>query len=172
MKRILLLIPIIGLFLNANTIQAQSVDGAVRIGAQFAYGTDIESFGFGVRGDYAVTPYILLAPDFMYYFGRSEFGFDTNWFDINLNGNYLIEINNPDLIPYALAGLNVAITSLKCDERLGQFCTEVNSTKLGLNIGGGMDYYVGMLVLFGELRVVIGDASQVVIATGVKFPLN
>jgi len=172
MKKFCFTILIGTLFFGLEPASAQSVDGAVRIGAHLGYGTDIESFGIGARGDYAVSPSILIAPDFMYYFGKSDFGFETNWFDINLNGNYLIEINNPDLVPYALAGLNVAVTSLKCDEILGALCNESNNTEIGLNLGGGMDYTVGMLILFSELRVVIGEASQVVIATGVKFPLN
>ena len=172
MKKILFVLAITSVFSGLKGVHAQSVDGAVRIGAQVGYGTDIESFGIGARGDYAISPSILLAPDFMYYFGRSDFGFETNWFDINLNGNYLIEINNPDLVPYALAGLNVAVTSLKCNEILGTLCNETDNTEIGLNLGGGMDYSVGTFILFSELRVVIGGASQVVIATGIKFPLN
>jgi outer membrane protein X len=159
-------------FLITCKLQAQTVDGAIRIGGHLGYGTDIESLGIGVRGDYAVTPSILIAPDFMYFFGDDDFGIDIGWWDINLNGNYLVQINNPDLMPYALAGLNVANTSIDCNGILGSICEDSNNTELGFNLGGGVDYTVGMVVLFGELRVVLGKADQLVFMGGIKYPLN
>ena len=35
-----------------------------------------------------------------------------------------------------------------------------------------MDYFVGRMIVFGELRGVLGKADQLVFITGVKFPLN
>lgn len=172
MKRILFAMLTSSLIMGLEYTQAQSVDGAIRVGGHLGYGSDIESFGIGARGDYAVTQNILLAPDFMYFFGDDDFGIDINWFDINLNGNYLIEINNPDLIPYALGGLNIAITSLDCNDILASICEDRSNTEIGLNVGGGLDYLMGKLVLFGELRVVLGNADQLVLMGGIKYPLN
>ena len=98
MKRIFFVMLIGSLLFGLENAQAQAVDGAFRVGGHMGYGTSIESFGIGARGDYAVSPSILIAPDFMYFFGKNDF-VDVNWFDINFNGNYLIEINNPDLVP-------------------------------------------------------------------------
>lgn len=171
MRRIFFVMLIGSLFFGLENAQAQAVDGAFRVGGHLGYGTSIESFGIGVRGDYAVSPSILIAPDFMYFFGKNDF-VDVNWFDINFNGNYLIEINNPDLVPYALAGLNIAVTSLDCNNLPGSVCEDSSNTELGFNIGGGMDYFVGRMIVFGELRGVLGKADQLVFITGVKFPLN
>jgi outer membrane protein X len=171
MKRIFFAMLLSSLFFDLEHAQAQSIDGAIRVGGHMGYGTSIETFGIGLRGDYAVTTSILIAPDFMYFFGKNDF-VDVNWFDINLNGHYLIEINNPDLVPYALGGLNIAITSLDCNNLPGSICEESSDTDIGLNIGGGMDYSVGRMTMFGELRLVVGQADQLVFIAGVKFPLN
>jgi outer membrane protein X len=177
MKRVFILTALIAVVLMAVTPQylsAQTTKGAMRIGAQLGYGTEIESLGIGARFDYAITEQILLAPDLMYFFGKSESNFDLSWFDINLNGNYLFDIGNAEITPYALAGLNFGILSVDYDYPSGIPGTpgDTSSTEIGLNIGGGADFLVGTLTLFGEIRYVLGDADQLVIAAGAKFPIN
>ena len=172
MNRICLMTLLGWLVLNVISTQAQSVDGAIRVGGFLGYGTNSESLGIGIRGDYAVTHNMLIAPDFLYFFGDNDFGIETGWWDINLNGNYLIELNNPDLIPYVLAGLNVASISVDCNHILESVCNHRNDTDLGFNVGGGVDYMVGNIIWFSELRLVLGKADQLVIMTGLKFPLN
>ncbi|GJM28343.1 MAG: hypothetical protein DHS20C17_09780 [Cyclobacteriaceae bacterium] len=143
----------------------------MRIGAQLGYGSGIESLGIGARFDYAITDAILLAPDLMYFFGKSEGSVDLSWFDINLNGNYLFETNNPDIIPYVLAGINIGIFNTSIDD-FGFGSYGASGTKIGLNLGGGADFLVGTLVVFGEMRYAISSLDQFVIQGGVKFPLN
>ncbi len=159
-------------FGTATDLKAQASEGAMRVGGQLGFGTSIESLGIGARFDYAVTDQILLAPDLMYFFGKSESGIDFDWFDINLNGNYLFDIGNPNIIPYALAGLNFAILSSDYDGSGSPIDVSSSSTEVGLNLGGGADFPLGTLTAFGELRFVLGDADQLVIAGGVKFPIN
>ena len=156
----------------STDLNAQTSEGAMRVGAQLGYGTEIESLGIGARFDYAITDQILLAPDLMYFFGKSEGSLDYNWFDINLNGNYLFDIGNSTIVPYALAGLNFAIVSVDYDVGIGPGDGDSSSTEIGFNLGGGADFAVGTLTVFGELRFVLGDADQLVIAGGVKFPIN
>ena len=169
--RIILLLSVIAI--TAQTpVWAQLDQGTFRLGGQAGIGTDIESFGIGLRGDYALMPKLLIAADFMYFFGDDDFGIEVDWFDINFNGNYLIELNNPNLVPYVLGGVNIARTSVSCDGALAPLCDDFSETNLGLNLGGGTDFMLGSIALFGELRVTLGDASQVVIAGGVKLPLN
>jgi outer membrane protein X len=158
------------LFVVHNT-QAQATKGDMRLGGQLGYGTEIESLGIGARFDYAITDQILLAPDLMYFFGKSEGSVDFSWFDINLNGNYLFDTGNPDITPYVLAGLNIAILSVSVDGFSG-FGGFGSGTQIGFNIGGGADFVVGTITVFGELRYVLSSADQLVIAGGVKFPLN
>ncbi len=154
----------------SQNLLAQTEKGAMRAGGGLAFGTEIESLGIQGRFDYAITEQILLAPDLTYFFGKSEGSIDLNWFDINLNGNYLFDTGNPDIIPYALAGLNFAIVSASYDG-FGDF-GDSSSTEIGLNLGGGADFIVGTIIIFGELRYAISSADQLVIAGGVKFPLN
>ena len=175
MKKTYLLAALIlgGLVLALPTdLQAQTSQGAMRVGAQLGYGTEIESLGIGGRFDYALTDQILLAPDLMYFFGKSEGSVDFSWFDINLNGNYLFDIGNADIVPYALAGLNFAIVSVDYDTGGSPIDGDSSSTEIGFNLGGGADFAVGTLTVFGELRFVLGDADQLVLAGGVKFPIN
>jgi hypothetical protein len=107
----------------------------------------------------------------MYYFGSSEGSVDLNWFDINLNGNYLFDTGNSDIVPYVLAGVNFAIISVSV-EGFGGFGGFGSGTNIGLNMGGGVDFVVNTFFVFGELRYVLSSADQLVIAGGVKFPLN
>lgn len=161
------------LALTAQTpLLAQLDGGTFRLGGQVGLGTEIESFGLGVRGDYALTPKFLLATDFMYFFGDEDFGIEHNWFDVNFNANYLIELRNKNLYPYLLGGLNLARTAVKCEGVLSALCDEFSETDTGFNLGGGLDIMVGSLALFGELRVTLGNADQVVLAGGIKLPLN
>ncbi len=157
---------------SQTTLLSQHESGTFRLGAQLGIGTEIESFGIGVRGDYALTPKFLLGTDFMYFFGDEDFGIEHNWFDVNFNANYLIEIRNPDLVPYVLGGLNIARTSVKCEGALGSLCDDYSETDIGFNLGGGMEFLLGSIALFGEVRVTLGDLDQVVLAGGVKLPLN
>jgi outer membrane protein X len=171
MKNVKFMFTAFSLFFLINHTQAQTTKGDTRIGGQLGYGTGIESIGIGARFDYAITDQILLAPDLMYYFGSSEGSVDLNWFDINLNGNYLFDTGNSDIIPYVLAGVNFAIISVSV-EGFGGFGGFGSGTNIGLNMGGGVDFVVNTFFVFGELRYVLSSADQLVIAGGVKFPLN
>jgi len=164
------LLPVVLIAGIPQYLSAQTTEGTMRIGGQLGFGTEIESLGIGARFDYAITDQILLAPDLMYFFGSSEEDYDFNWFDINLNGNYLFNTENPDIIPYALAGFNIAILSVDYDNPL--IDEDSDNTEIGFNLGGGVDFLVGNLFVFGELRYVLSSADQLVIAGGVKFPIN
>lgn len=162
-----------GFMFSSNLAWAQYDHGTFRIGGQFGFGSDIESFGMGVRVDYALTSKFLLAPDFMYYFGDDDFGIEVNWYDINLNANYMIELNNPNIVPYVLGGFNIAKTSVSCEGALGSVCEDFSDVETGFNLGGGVDFILtGSLALFGELRAVIGGADQLVLGVGIKLPIN
>ncbi len=170
MKKILIITTLVmtSIFFGSQDILAQG-QGTVRLGGGLAYGTEIESIGIQVRGDYAITDNILLAPDIIYFFPDSDFGIDVNWFEINLNGNYLFQTNNPDVVPYALAGFNIAIVSVDFGGITG--FSDANDTEVGFNLGGGADFLVGAVIVFGELRYALGN-DQLVLAGGVKIPIN
>ncbi len=162
---------VVSLFIGIQSVQAQGGQGQVRLGGGLVFGTEIESLGLQFRGDYAITDNILIAPDFVYFFPDSDFGIDFNWFDININGNYLFEVSNPDVIPYALAGFNIAIVSFDLNNIMIPGLTDDTETEVGFNLGGGADFLVGVVVIFGEIRYAIGN-DQLVIGGGAKIPLN
>jgi len=143
----------------------------MRLGGQLAFGTEIESLGIGANFDYAITDVILLAPSLVYFFGKSEGEIDWSLFEVNLNGNYLFATGNSNIIPYALAGINLSFWSVNY-EGFGNFGGLGNDTNIGLNLGGGADFVVNTFFVFGELRYVISSSDQLVIVGGVKFPLG
>lgn len=170
--RSLFLLVICGMFFFQTPIWAQVEGGTFRLGGQVGLGTEIESFGMGIRVDYALASKFLLASDFMYYFGDDDFGIEVDWWDLNFNANYLIEINNPDVVPYVLGGLNIARSAVSCGGALGPICEDFSETNLGFNVGGGVDFFLASIALFGEMRYAISDANQLVLAGGIKLPLN
>lgn len=173
MKKIFLTTAMVAcaLFFGAQNIQAQTQQGQWRLGGGLVFGTEIESLGLQFRGDYAITDQFLIAPDIVYFFPDSDFGIDFNWFDINLNANYLFEVSNPDVVPYALAGVNIAIVSFDLNEIMIPGLTDDTETEVGFNIGGGVDFLVGFVTVFGEMRYALGN-DQLVIGGGAKIPLN
>lgn len=158
------------LFFGIQNIQAQGQQGQLRIGPGLMYGSEIESIGIQLRGDYAITDHILFAPDFIYFFPDTDFGIDFNWFEINLNANYLFEVSNPDVIPYALAGFNIAIISFDLNNVIIPGVRDDTNTELGFNLGGGANFLVGSLTIIGEIRYAIGN-DQLVIGGAVVFPI-
>jgi len=164
MKKIFIVTAMVmtSIFFGSQDILAQG-QGQVRLGGGLVF------IGIQVRGDYAITDNILIAPDFIYFFPDSDFGIDVNWFDINLNANYLFEVSNPDVVPYALAGFNIAIISVDFGGITG--FSDANNTEVGFNLGGGADFLVGAVVVFGEIRYALGN-DQLVLGGGVKIPIN
>lgn len=156
-------------FIGVQDIQAQGGQGTTRLGAGIGFGSEIGSIGIGIRGDYAVTDHILIAPDIMYFFPDKDFGIKFNWFDINLNANYVFGISNPDVTPYALVGFNFALQSV--DFPTTDSRRDFDNTEVGFNLGGGADFTSGRVTLFGEIRYALGN-DQLVIGGGAKFPLN
>ncbi len=171
MKKIFIVTAMVmtSIFFGSQDIFAQGQQGQVRLRGALVFGTEIESIGIQVGGDYAITDNILFAPDFIYFFPDSDFGIDVNWFDINLNANYLFEVSNPDVVPYALAGFNIAIISVDFGGITG--FSDANDTEVGFNLGGGADFLVGAVVVFGEIRYALGN-DQLVLGGGVKIPIN
>jgi len=161
MKIKLLQLSAILFFAAAINVQAQT-----RVGAGLAYGTEIEKMGINVNSQIFVKENIAIAPGIVYFFPKNlGSGFDFNWFDINLNGHYYFALNSVQ--PYALAGLNFAILSI--DSGFGS----ANNTEIGLNLGGGVNFLIGgKLIPFGELRIVVGNADQLVFGGGVRLNIN
>lgn len=151
--------------------QAQDID--TRIGALVAYGTEIENIGIGANAEFGIADNLTISPSFIYYLPKSNGPIKTNWLEVNANANYYF-VNDGEFGFYGLAGLNYSSVKVKFDG-LGEFLDSYSSSdgRFGLNLGAGANLHLtnDNIIPFAELKYVIIDGGQLVIAAGVKFVL-
>jgi len=99
-----------------------------------------------------------IAPNFTYFFVDGG-----TFFSINGDGHYDFALGESgDLVVYPLAGLNWSRASA------GGF----SSSDIGLNIGGGVNYNLSGIRLFGEVKHTTTGIGNEFIDLGVLFNLN
>lgn len=158
---------IIGIFFAINT-SGFAQDNEVKIGAGLIYGSEIETLGIRVDTYYRTNEKFRVGGALGYFFPNDVSGGDINWFEIDLNGNYIFH-EEEELTIYGLAGLNILIITTNPD--VGD--SDSNS-EIGFNIGGGLEYALGFGAVFGELKFagLGGDADQLVLGGGIRFILS
>ncbi len=129
------------------------------VGGGLAYGTEVESIGIQGGATYSFTEEIRGAADLLIFFPD---GFD--WWELNFNGHYKF-FSEDNINVYGLAGINYA--TLSFDSQFGGGST----SEVGLNLGGGADFGLDFANLYTELRFVLGDLDQLVLAAGLRFPI-
>lgn len=143
-----------------------------RIGVQFGYGSEIESFGIGVNAEFPIIENLTIAPGFMYFFPKDQEFIKTTIFEVNGNANYYF-VETESLSFYGLGGINY--TSVKVEmEDFGFGLGNVSGSdgKIGLNLGAGTNFNIGKNWMpFAELKYVLSDFDQLVLLAGVKFNL-
>lgn len=141
----------------------QEVNAQTDVGVGLLFGTEVETIGLDVRGIHMVTDNIAVAPDLTVFLFKER----LDWFEVNLNANYVFDVDAvADL--YALAGLNIAFITPDIEG-----VDDDTNIEAGLNIGGGVTYpLTDFLKAFGELRLVIGDADQLVLGGGLRYNIN
>ena len=129
--------------------------GIQTAGVHLSYGTEIESFGIGVKYQYNITNNIRLEPSMNYFFEKN--GIDM--FDINANAHYLFPMAS-NVRVYPLAGLTFARWDL------GKV-----TTRLGVNIGGGaeMDITDDLILNFELKYQTVSDLDQAIFNVGVAY---
>lgn len=136
----------------------------LRVGAGLAYGTEIEELGLQLNGYYGldqVLEGLRVGAEFTYFLVEDPVTFWT----LDLNGHYRFLPPGP-FGAYAIAGIDIARISVD----LGPLVGDGSETEIGLNLGVGAEYAVVENVeLFGELKYVISDYDQAVIAIGGRF---
>src|SRR5690554_7380618 len=138
-----------------------------RIGGMLAYGTEIESIGIGANAEFPIIENLTISPSFIYYFPKEEYGIKMNWFEVNANANYYF-VTQDNMEVYALGGLNYS--SIKVSYENNWFGNYSSSDgRFGLNLGGGINFNMGRVTPFAELKYVIIDGGQLVAVAGVKF---
>ncbi|NQZ76056.1 MAG: hypothetical protein HRT61_08090 [Ekhidna sp.] len=121
-----------------------------RLGGGLAYGSEVKSGGISLNGEFFLKNKLAVAPGFIFYF--------EDFWEANANVNFMLS-GNDAVLPYAIGGLNL-------------FSSNGNS-ELGLNAGIGANFDIGWRArLFGETKYVLGEADQLVLLGGVKFPIN
>lgn len=159
----------IGFF--STTANAQEID--TRLGVMLAYGTEIENIGIGANAEFGIADNLSISPSLIYYFPKTEGPIKVNWFEVNGNANYYF-VNDGEFHVYGLAGLNYSSVKAKYDgagyeELPGSY--SASDGRFGLNLGAGANMYISNsgIMPFAELKYVIIDDGQLVIAAGVKF---
>lgn len=137
-------------------------NSTTKLGVGVVYGDDVESAGIDVNATFRVAPRVAIAPSVNIYFpDEDETGLDSFW-AANIDGHYIFVADN-DFHLYGLGGLNLAII----DPVIGD-----SDSELGINLGIGGEVHLQSFSIFSELKYVVGDADQVVLGLGARFPLN
>ena len=115
--------------------------GAMYLGGNLNYATDYENFGIGAKAQYEFIQNLRAEASADYFFKKN----DVSMWDINANMHYLFRISDKFAV-YPLAGLNLA------------FFNHDIPTRLGVNLGGGLEYYVASNVkIGGEAKYIVSD---------------
>lgn len=147
------------------------------IGAGIAYGTEIESVGATVNAQFFISDQLALSPEFVYYFPKGSTGdFKIKWYEFNANANYYFSTEGTAKF-YGLGGLNfsiVSIPSFNLGDLFGETASvgSTSATKIGLNIGGGVDFKLeGNITPFAQIKYTLSSFDQLAIVAGVRFKL-
>jgi len=116
-------------------------------------------FGMQFRGDVDITDTWGGSLNFIPYFSSGN-----SYWEVNFDGHYMFFDSDP-WSAYALAGLNISTVGIKGLGGIG--IPGINSTKVGLNIGGGARYEIAEnILLYGEIKYIISSFDQLVISVG------
>ncbi len=159
----------------ALAVSSVAVEGqsSVRVGADLGWGDD---FGLAVGGrltadidafenDDSMLKSLRGIGQFLYSLEPFEGCDRCDLWEINLNGALPFRLSNSAADFYAGGGLNIA----RFDFPDGFANRGFDDTDLGLNVIGGLNFDLGTLSSFAEVKVGLGGSDQVFIGGGVMF---
>ncbi|MBQ8442692.1 MAG: porin family protein [Bacteroides sp.] len=157
MKKLIVLFSMM-FFIMGSAFAQKGIQAA---GVHLTYGTEIESFGIGVKYQYNITDNIRLEPSMNYFFENK--GVDQ--FDLNANVHYLFPMAS-NIRVYPLAGLTFA----RWDGKGNGFIDD-DVTRLGVNVGGGAEMDItDKLMLNFELKYqFVSDFDQAIFNIGIAY---
>ena len=160
MKKLLLLVCAAVMSLSAS---AQAGDKA--LGAQLVFGSETNSLGFGVKGQYYFTDHIRGEGSFDYFLKNKG----ISMWDINANVHYLFDVADKFKV-YPVAGLGYTNWSYKY-EYAGAPVVEGSDGRLAVNLGGGVEYELTKnLNVNAEAKYqIISNYNQLVLGVGVAY---
>lgn len=151
---------------------AQDQEGVFSLSANVNYGTEIESLGLGLRGQYGFTRNIRGVAEYKYYIDRHNL---SEW-EINGDIHYVFG-SSEDLLFYPIAGFKFSRWTLdtsrgKSDNSFTNYTyTKYSNNRFGLNLGFGTQIAVGeKTYLQPEIKYeLIKDYSQFVFSLGFMY---
>ena len=154
MKKLIVLFSMM-FFIMGSAFAQKGIQAA---GVHLSYGTEIESFGIGVKYQYNITDNIRLEPSMNYFFENNG----VDMFDLNANAHYLFPMAN-NIRVYPVAGLT--FSSWDAGKGID------NVTRLGVNLGGGAEFDIAdNLMLNFELKYqFVSDLDQAVFNVGIAY---
>ena len=160
MKKLLLLVCAAVMSLSAS---AQAGDKA--LGAQLVFGSETNSIGVGVKGQYYFTDQIRGEGSFDYFLKNKG----ISMWDINANVHYLFDVADKFKV-YPLAGLGYTNWSYKL-EYDNVTLAKGTDGRLAVNLGGGAeDELTKDLSVNAELKYqIISHYNQLVLGVGVAY---
>ena len=160
MKKLLLLVCAAVMSLSAS---AQAGDKA--LGAQLVFGSETNSIGLGVKGQYYFTDQLRGEASVDYFFKNKG----VSMWDINANVHYLFDVADKFKV-YPLAGLGYTNWSYKY-EYAGAPVVEGSDGRLAVNLGGGVEYELTKnLNVNAEAKYqIISNYNQLVLGVGVAY---
>jgi len=160
MKKLLLLVCAAVMSLSAS---AQAGDKA--LGAQLVFGSETNSIGLGVKGQYYFTDQLRGEASVDYFFKNKG----VSMWDINANVHYLFDVANKVKV-YPLAGLGYTNWSYKL-EYDNVTLAKGTDGRLAVNLGGGAEYELTKdLSVNAELKYqIISNYNQLVLGVGVAY---
>ncbi|HKK70288.1 MAG TPA: hypothetical protein VKA86_03660 [Candidatus Krumholzibacteria bacterium] len=166
---------VLAVALVCTTATVASAQTPVSFGGQLNYADDFD-LGIGARavmgtGEFVENTRAMASFDF--YFPDDAGSADVSFWEININGHYMIPIENSPVGVYAGGGLHIYNVSVDFDEsEFGPFADSIDNddSGVGLNILGGVDFDAGPSVTpFAELKIELGGAEQFILTGGARF---
>ena len=143
------------------------------LGVGLVFGTQVESAGLNVRGQYFVTDNVRLEGSVNYFFKHSG----VSMWDLSANGAYVFRINDKFRV-YPMMGftftswsVEYSTSKVNSDNTTTIYVKSDNTVRFGANYGGGVEYALSKNVsAFGEIReqVLPNSYSQGAFTLGLK----
>lgn len=120
------------------TLASAPVQGQVLVGPEVAWNDDADlGVGAGIEFDLpSLSPGIAFHGDFLWFFPDGP----IDYFELNANLMYDIPLEESQVVPFVLAGLNVGRVDVDNDDILED---DGGNTDVGLNLGGGLKFRMG-----------------------------
>lgn len=167
-----------------TVLMSNSALAQVKIYPGISFGSEIETVGITLGGEFFVSEKVSISPDFIYYlpkkesevYSGSKAEVKSRLWELNGNVHYYF-IKKASIGFYGLGGLNyshVGVDYKQTDTDTGEteLEFEVADGEAGVNLGIGANFSLGKnFSPFLEMKYVAASTDQLVLTSGLKFDL-